>query len=408
MSHVDDQAVSADEIEDGYFAKKMPLEASLCDDTPELVAEQIEEEPRQEREVVGREEIIGRKAEESEPLELIKRVGQMDERSGEEAECAVRNIVAQCEQQKEQDRADIGIHAAEQFAQSVGEEHRAADKAEHAEEDRLVGREDHGDDGGDDTAEGDDQSPAKAVAREMQRDTRYDDEGGADQPLPDDHGNSAVKTAPYAEGAENVIAQMVDDHIDDGNTANGVDQAVALRFVHKIPFMRAGVNSGDIVNEVVTCFIEESQRDAQKAFDPFKGEQLHLFADRLDGLAAVGIEPPPVDGDHARDDEFSHQVQPQFADLDVLQDKQLEFAFEQIGDLALKADVRVHAQEIAEKVGIGIDDLGQLFKDEIGALQTVLKADTRHLFVDQADDVVFDLADDLIICRRSSCRRSCG
>ena len=236
MSHVDDQAVSADEIEDGNFAPKKPLEASLCDDTPELIAEQIEEEPRQEREVVGREEIIGRKAEESEPLELIERVGQMNERSGEEAECAVRNIVAQHEQQKEQDSADIGIHAAEQFAQSVGEEHRAAEKAEHAEEDRLVGREDHGDDGGDDTAEGDDQSPAKAVAREMQGDTRYDDEGGADQPLPDDHGNSAVKAAPYAEGAEDVIAQMVDDHIDDGDTANGVDEAVAAVFGHKAPF----------------------------------------------------------------------------------------------------------------------------------------------------------------------------
>ena len=103
MSHVDDQAVSADEIEDGNFAPKKPLEASLCDDTPELIADQIEEEPRQEREVVGREEIIGRKAEESEPLELIERVGQMNERSGEEAECAVRNIVAQHEQQKEQD-----------------------------------------------------------------------------------------------------------------------------------------------------------------------------------------------------------------------------------------------------------------------------------------------------------------
>jgi hypoxanthine phosphoribosyltransferase len=46
--------------------------------------------------------------------------------------------------------------------------------------------------------------------------------------------------------------------------------------------------------------------------------------------------------------------------------------------------------------GNTLNYLGQLFKDEIGALQTVLKADTRHFLVDQADDVVFDLADDLI------------
>ena len=58
MRHVDNQAVPADEIEDGNFAAAIPIEMVLRDYAPELVAELIEKDPRQDRKVVGREEIL--------------------------------------------------------------------------------------------------------------------------------------------------------------------------------------------------------------------------------------------------------------------------------------------------------------------------------------------------------------
>ena len=236
MRHVDDQAVSADKVQYGYFAVKISVKLSFFEKSPELIAEKIEEDPLQKRKIIGRKEVVTAKAEDRQPLILIQRLGQLYERIGEQPDKAVGDTVEQHEQQKEHDHADKRLHAVEHLAQGIGKKHRAAEEAEDTEPDRLVGRQPYGDDGDDDTAQTDDDTPAPAVAREVDRYARYDDEGSADQPLPDDNGNTAIKIAPYAECTKNVIAQVEEDHIDDGDTAYCVDQAVTSVVGHDISF----------------------------------------------------------------------------------------------------------------------------------------------------------------------------
>ena len=106
MEHIDQQAMLADEVQHGDLFVKIFIELLFFDETPQKVAEEEQKHPRQDGEVVHRVVVIGQEADDGEPLILIQRRGQVDQGIGEQPDMAVRDAVAQHEQQEENDHPD--------------------------------------------------------------------------------------------------------------------------------------------------------------------------------------------------------------------------------------------------------------------------------------------------------------
>ena len=164
----------ADEVEHGDPQAEKSVEAFVGDPSPQLKAEQIQEDPRNDGEVVGRIKAVRRKSEEGEPSESVYRFGKPDQRIAEQSDEAVWDAVQQHEQEEKDQHTDQGLDTAELTAQGEGDQHRAAQQIENAEPDRLLGHDQHRDDRDQKTAEvGDDAVPV-TVARKVHRHTGYD------------------------------------------------------------------------------------------------------------------------------------------------------------------------------------------------------------------------------------------
>lgn len=126
MYHIYQQAVSAYSAQYRYVAYQPLIKPVSLYGSPQDIAEDIQKDTRQYREVISREKAPVRKAEKGEPLELIYRLGQLDERMREYPYISLRNIVAQDEEYQRYSRTDPHIDLIQQTPQRVYQYHGAA------------------------------------------------------------------------------------------------------------------------------------------------------------------------------------------------------------------------------------------------------------------------------------------
>ena len=76
MDQINDQAVSADKAEGGDVIAENAVAAALLDEPPEKVPEDEQKQPRDQREIIGGEEIPRRKSQKGEVLAGVQTVGK--------------------------------------------------------------------------------------------------------------------------------------------------------------------------------------------------------------------------------------------------------------------------------------------------------------------------------------------
>ena len=227
VQKINQQAVSADEAEHGDIrAKELRLAASL-DHFPQEEARKKQEDPRQQRKVVGGMEISRFQPEEGQIFEPVQRIGQGKKPESEKSQESLRQAVEKRKQHQRADGSPNRRYFLKKRLQRRGNEHRASDQVENAEPDRLGRHREHRDHRDGKTAEVDDDASLVRMLRKVHRDTGDEDKGTADEPFPYDGAGRQIPAYMYSEHLKDIVAQVVGDHIEHGNAADHIYQVVS-------------------------------------------------------------------------------------------------------------------------------------------------------------------------------------
>ena len=145
MYHVNDQAVSADKAEYGDVEAKDAVPLVLFDKPPEKPSADKQEQPRDQREVVGGTKAERRQSDGRKKIREVQLGGQHGELRLEEADLSVRHAVEKGKEQKAHKHTDKGRDMPEGFSQRVSDQHRTTDQIQYAEPDLLARHEDQHD-----------------------------------------------------------------------------------------------------------------------------------------------------------------------------------------------------------------------------------------------------------------------
>ena len=214
------------------------LQRADCHHEPiQEIPADIQEQPRQNREVVTGAESRERETERGQHAAVVQPIGQIQSEHARHAQIAQLHILEHHEQCKGRNQTDRRGDPPQHWLHRDHQQYSAADAVEDAKPHRLGGHGQH-------------RHPADHQAPDIQHDATLDvaaspprphepgdqDERPADRLLPDVHGGLRIPGRVAPIDHEYVVAAVEDHHADDGNPADRVDQVItSLTRRHCVP-----------------------------------------------------------------------------------------------------------------------------------------------------------------------------
>ena len=217
--------------------RRRPQRLRRHDDPIQEIPADIQEQPRQNREVVTGAESRERETKRGQHAAVIQPIGQLQPEHARHAQIPQLHILEHHEQRKGRNQSDRRGDPPQHRLQRQHQQHGAADAVEDAKPHRLGGHGQH-------------RHPADHQSPDIQHDATLDvaaspprphepgdqDERPADRLLPDVHGGPRVPGGVLSVDHEHVVAEVEDHHADDGNPADRVDQVItSLTRRHCVP-----------------------------------------------------------------------------------------------------------------------------------------------------------------------------
>lgn len=188
------QRMFAEEVQHRKSAagKELFVPAGFIRNTEEVKAGQEQEKPRQQREIIGREETVLGEAQIGGQVIAVQRLRKRSDHDAFKTERTLAAVAQQEEQGETQNGAPDRRDLLQLLFQRDQKQRAASDAGEDAKEDAAFGHQNAGDQGNDHAAAENRQSPFQMIAAHRPAEAGKQDKRPADKLLPDIAGGSGV------------------------------------------------------------------------------------------------------------------------------------------------------------------------------------------------------------------------